>query len=277
MVTLDDRRASAAVARDGKGTAMQVSRAASLGGLMAVIAASGVLRAQVSPPYVPKQSDRPSAVEGDEAGFTPIFDGRTLKGWDGDPTYWRVENGALVGEITPATVVKSNTFIIWRGGQPKDFELKLEYRITPVGNSGINYRSVSVPDPVTPGNAFALRGYQFDIDGPKRYIGQNYEEKGRLFMAMRGQVTRVVGGRPPVVLAAIGDEAQLATLATDDWNAVHLIVRGNTLMHFLNGRLLSVTIDDDAPNRPADGLIGVQVHVGPPMKVEYRNIRLKTW
>jgi hypothetical protein len=255
---------------------MLVSRAAVAGGLVAVALAFAGVRAQ-QPAYVPKQSDRPSAVEGDEPGFVPIFDGQSLKGWDGDPTYWRVENGALVGEITPATVVKSNTFIIWRGGKPKDFDLKLDYRITPVGNSGINYRSVSVPDPVTPGNAFALRGYQFDIDGPKRYIGQNYEEKGRLFMAMRGQVTRVVGGRPPIVVASIGDEAQLATLATDDWNAVHLIVRGNTLMHFLNGRLLSMTIDDDAPNRPADGVIGVQVHVGPPMKVEYRSIRLKTW
>jgi hypothetical protein len=262
-----------------KGAAMQVCRTI-VGGLVAVVAVFVLRpvepRAQ-SAPYVPKQSDRPSPVEGDEAGFVPIFDGKSLAGWEGDPTFWRVENGALVGEITPATVVKSNTFIIWRGGKPKDFELKLDYRITAAGNSGINYRSVSVPDPVTPGNAFALRGYQFDIDGPRRYIGQNYEEKGRLFMAMRGQVTRVVGGRPPVVVASLGDEAQLATLATDDWNAVHLIVRGNTLMHALNGRLLSVTIDDDAPNRPADGVIGVQVHVGPPMKVEYRNIRLKTW
>ncbi len=254
---------------------MQVSRAAVAGALAAILASVAV--AAQSVPYVPKQSDRPAPADGDEAGFVPIFDGQSLKGWEGDPVYWRVENGAIVGEITPATIVKSNTFIIWRGGRPKDFELKLDYRITAAGNSGINYRSASVPDPVTPANAFALRGYQFDIDGPKRYIGQNYEEKGRLFMAMRGQVTRVVGGRPPVVVATIGDEAQLATLATDDWNAVHLIVRGNTLMHFLNGRLLSMTIDDDAPNRPADGLIGVQVHVGPPMKVEYRNIRLKTW
>ncbi len=100
---------------------------------------------------MPKQSDRPEAVAGDEPGFKPIFDGKTLAGWDGDPTYWRVENGALVGEITPATVIKSNTFIIWRGGKPKDFELKLDYRITPEGNSGINYRSVVVPDTVTPG------------------------------------------------------------------------------------------------------------------------------
>ena len=102
-------------------------------------------------PYAPKQSDRPTPVDGDEPGFNPIFDGKTLNGWEGDPKYWRVENGALVGEITPATVVKSNTFIIWRGGRPKDFELKLDYRITAAGNSGINYRSVSVPDPVTPG------------------------------------------------------------------------------------------------------------------------------
>ena len=90
-----------------------------------------------------------------------------------------MENGSLVGEITAETVIKSNTFIIRRGGRPKDFDLKLEYRITPEGNSGINYRSAVVPDPVTPGNRFALRGYQFDIDGRKRYSGNNYEEKGR--------------------------------------------------------------------------------------------------
>jgi hypothetical protein len=80
-----------------------------------------------------------------------------------------------------------------------------------------------------------------------------------------------------VVLSTIGDPAELAGVATDDWNAVHLIIRGNTLVHLLNGRLMSVTIDDDEANRPADGLLGVQVHVGPPMKVEYRNIRLKDW
>jgi hypothetical protein len=227
--------------------------------------------------YLPKQSDRPEPVTGDEPGFKPIFDGQSLAGWEGDAAYWRVENGSLVGEITPATVLKSNTFIIWQGGTPKDFELKLDYRISPEGNSGINYRSAVVPDPVTPGNRFAMRGYQFDLDGRKRYPGNNYEEKGRLFLAVRGQITRVVGGRPPVLLGTLGDTAELAALATDGWNAVHIIARGNTLTHMLNGRVMSVVIDDDAPNRPADGRIGVQVHVGPPMKVEYRNIRLKTW
>ena len=214
---------------------------------------------------------------GDEPGFQPIFDGKTLSGWEGDPKYWRVEDGVLVGEITPATVVKSNTFIIWRGGRPRDFELKLDYRITAAGNSGINYRSVVVPDPVTPDNKFAMRGYQFDLDGRKRYDGNNYEEKGRLFLAVRGQMSHVVGGRPPVVLSSFAASDDLASVSTADWNAAHIIVRANVLTHILNGRLMSVTIDDDAPNRKLDGLIGMQVHTGPPMKIEYRNIRLKRW
>jgi hypothetical protein len=244
--------------------------------LLALLAAATALSAQDAP-YVPKQSDRPEAIAGDEPGFQPIFDGKTLARWEGNPVYWRVENGALVGEILPSTVIKSNTFIIWRGGTVADFELKLDYRITEAGNSGINYRSVVVPDPVTPDNRFAMRGYQFDLDGRKRYDGNNYEEKGRLFLAVRGQMTRVVGGRPPIVLSSFGTSEELAAVSTADWNAAHLIVRGNTAMHMLNGRLMSVTIDDDAPNRRLDGLIGVQVHTGPPMKVEYRNIRLKRW
>jgi hypothetical protein len=227
-------------------------------------------------PYAPKQSDRPQPIVGDEPGFASIFDGRTLDGWKGNPTYWRVENGALVGEITPQTIVKSNTFIIWQGGKPKDFELKLEYRITALGNSGINYRSVVIPDPVTPANEFAMRGYQCDLDGRRQHVGNTYEEKGRLFLGLRGQLTRVVSGRPPVLVSQIGDNAELAKVATDDWNRVHLIIRGHTLIHIINNQVMSVVVDDDAPNRTSEGQIGMQVHVGPPMKVEYRNLRLKT-
>ena len=227
--------------------------------------------------YVPKQSDRPEAPSGDEAGFTPIFDGKTLKGWEGDPKYWSVENGALVGTITPETVIKSNTFVVYKGSTPKDFELKCEYRITQNGNSGINYRSAMVPDKVRPENQFAMRGYQCDIDGKNSYTGQNYEEKGRLFLALRGQMTRVVGGQKPVLLSNLGDGAELVKFISADWNAVHLIIRGNTLIHMINGHVMCVVIDDDAQGRMMQGLIGVQVHVGPPMKVEYKNFRLKTW
>jgi hypothetical protein len=228
----------------------------------------------MSAQYVPKQSDRPEPINGDEPGFRPIFDGNTLNGWEGDPKYWRAENGSLVGEITPETIIRSNTFIIWQGGSPKDFELKADYRITSGGNSGINYRSVVVPDTVTPSNKFAMRGYQADIDGKNIYTGQNYEEKGRLFLATRGQVTHVVGGRKPIVLSTLGDD--LAKFVTADWNSYHLIIRGNVLAHILNGHLMCVVIDDDAAGRRFEGLIGVQVHVGGPMKIEYRNFRLKT-
>jgi hypothetical protein len=244
--------------------------------LIAILASATLLSAQTTP-YAPKQSDRPEVLTGDEPGFQPIFDGKTLGGWEGNLAYWRVENGVLVGEITPATVIKSNTFIIWRGGSPTDFELKLDYRITEAGNSGINYRSVVVPDPVTPENKFAMRGYQFDLDGRKRYDGNNYEEKGRLFLAVRGQISHVVGGRAPIVLSSFATSDELATVPTADWNAAHLIVRGNMATHILNGRLMSITIDDDAPNRKLEGLIGMQVHTGPAMKIEYRNIRLKRW
>src|SRR5262245_11580371 len=130
---------------------------------------SAVLRAQ-TPAATP--------VPDPDAGFESIFDGVSLTGWDGDPKYWRVEEGAIVGEITPETIVQRNTFIIWRGGEPGDFELKLEYRISGSGNSGVNYRSIQLPDA-----PWSLAGYQADIDGegrdkiPYRWSGQNYEER----------------------------------------------------------------------------------------------------
>jgi hypothetical protein len=213
----------------------------------------------------------------EEAGFERIFDGKTLKGWDGDPKYWRVENGALVGEVTPETLLRQNSFIIWRGGVTRDFELKVEYRVSARGNSGINYRSIEVP-----GQPFAMRGYQADIDGPerdatgKRHTGQNYEERGRTFLARRGEAVHIAPGQKPEVIASLGDtEEMVSFIKSGDWNEYHLIVRGNVLIHVLNGHVMSMVIDDDAENRRFDGLLGVQVHVGPPMKIEYRNFRLK--
>ena len=243
--------------------------------LTSMIAAPCLPRLAGQGTFVPKQSDRPEPLKEDESGFFSIFDGKTLSGWEGDPKYWRVADGVMTGEITPETIIKSNTFIIWRGGAPADFELKVDYRITSGGNSGINYRSVVVPDKVTPENKYAMRGYQCDIDGQNRYSGNNYEEKGRLFLAERGQVTHVTGTRRPIVLSSLGDNKDLAGLIANDWNSIHLIVRGNVLMHLITGHAMSVVFDDDTAGRTMKGLIGVQVHVGGPMKVEYRNWRLK--
>jgi hypothetical protein len=233
-----------------------------------------VLKSQQLEPYVPKQSDRPEPAEGDEPGFRPIFDGKTLEGWEGDSKYWRASDGIMTGEITPETIIKSNTFIIWRGGEPENFELKVNYRITSGGNSGVNYRSVVVPDSVTPANRFAMRGYQCDIDGQNRYTGNNYEEKGRLFLSVRGELTHVTGTRRPTILSRLGDNQELASRINEGWNAVHIVARENLLIHNINGQLMSMVIDDD-PRRERKGLIGVQVHVGGPMKVEYRNWRIR--
>jgi len=232
------------------------------------------LHGDQSEPFVPKQSDRPQSLEGDEPGFRPIFDGKSLEGWEGDPKYWRAADGVMSGEITPETLVRSNTFLIWRGGAPEDFELKVDYRITSGGNSGVNYRSVVVPDPVTPSNRFAMRGYQCDIDGQNRYTGNNYEEKGRLFLAVRGQLTHVTGARLPVIISQLGENRELAQLIRDGWNSIHIVARGNVLTHSINGRVMAVVVDDD-PKRERKGLIGVQVHVGGPMRVDYRSWRIR--
>lgn len=218
--------------------------------------------------------------------FISIFDGKTLKNWKGDLTYWRVENGNMVGEVTPETILDRNTFIIWQGGQPDNFELKLEYRISETGNSGINYRSELIEE-----IPFALRGYQADIDGRNRHTGQNYEERKRTTLAYRGEKVRIenqekmVSLQPNIkknvwqireVVGSLGSTDSLKrNIKNNDWNQVHLVVKGNKLQHYVNNVLMSEVIDDDAVNRTFSGYLGVQVHVGPPMKVEYRKIQLK--
>ena len=217
------------------------------------------------------QDPFPKPLVGDESGFVSIFDGKTLTDWEGDSLYWHVENGAIVGEVTPETILKRNTFLIWRGGTANDFELKLEYKVSDQGNSGINYRSFEVA-----GVPFALKGYQFDIDGQGEWTGQNYEERGREFLALRGQIAKVDNQQKVFEVGKVGDKsALLSFIKKDDWNECHIIVRGNTLIHIINNQIMSVVIDDDTLNRKKDGLLGMQVHVGPPMKIEYRNIRLK--
>jgi Domain of Unknown Function (DUF1080) len=224
-----------------------------------------------------------------EKGFKSIFDGKTLNGWSGDTKYWRVENGNLVGEITPETLLKTNSFIVWEGGEPADFELKGDFNITEKGNSGINYRSVKLPDV-----PYAMRGYQADIDGANRYTGQNYEERGRTTLAYRGQITTIFPQTNPMSLdevrakvksnawtdlkvtgsLGVSDSLKLK-IKSQDWNTFHLIIKGNRLQHYVNDILMSDVTDNDLINGKSKGFLGVQVHVGPPMKVQYRNLRIK--
>ena len=233
--------------------------------------------------------DRPAAETDRDDGFVRIFDGKSLDNWQGDTTYWSVRDGVLIGQITPTTLLKNNSFIIWQGGTPGDFELKADFRITETGNSGIQYRSEKVEDVPN-----ALRGYQADIDGRNNYTGQNYEERGRTTLAYQGE-RAIVNTQPNAdqegslranvknnawtvreVTGSLGSQDSLRSLMkSNDWNTCHIIAKGNRLQHFINGVLISDVTDDDTVNRKLSGMLGVQVHVGPPMKVEYRDIRLK--
>ena len=203
--------------------------------------------------------------------FKPIFNGKNLDGWKGDSTIWRVENNSIVGEVTAERALKSNTFLIFDGMQPGDFEMKAEFRITTSGNSGIQYRSELVDS-----LPYTLKGYQADIDGNNVYTGQNYEERGRGFLAKRGENAVLETGKQPQITSMIASPDSLKSLIRQQgWNEIHIIAEGNRMRHLINGVLMSEVNDNDVNLRKGNGLIGFQAHTGPPMKVEYRNITLK--
>ena len=210
----------------------------------------------------------PATMPDDNAGFTPIFDGKSLQGWDGDPQFWRVQDGAIVGESTPTKVVKQNNFLIWRGGVLRDFELKLEFRMDGA-NSGIQYRSAELPDI----GKWVLKGYQADMDFTENYLGNVHDERGRGVMSRRGEVTRIVDGPTFKVVGTIGDSTLLrGVMNVTGWNQYHIIARGPVLLQFINGQLMSVAIDEDSKNAPAEGVLGFQMHTGPPFRIEFRNV-----
>lgn len=206
-----------------------------------------------------------------EKGFVQIFDGKTFKGWECDTAFWKISDGVVKGWETPEHQLKQNTFLIYTGSQPGDFELKVEYRISERGNSGIQYRSEKVP-----GLPYALKGYQADIDGANVYTGQNYEERGRGFLAMRGQSATLPIDGKPLITGSVGDPDSLkARIRKNDWNEIHLVVKGYHMKHYINGVLMSEALDNDTANRKSSGLLGFQLHVAPAMTIEFRNIRLK--
>lgn len=217
----------------------------------------------------------PQTEPDDTTGFVSIFDGKTLNGWDGDPRFWRVENGEIVGESTPENVVKQNNFLIWRGGTVRDFELKVEFRMNGA-NSGIQYRSTELPDV----GKWVVKGYQADIDFTQGYLGNVHDERGRaptgeghVVLSRRGEVTRIVEGPKYKVVGTIGDRTLLrGVMNVNGWNQYHIIARGPVLMQLINGQLMAVALDEDAKHFTAEGLLGFQMHVGPPFKIQYRNV-----
>ncbi|MEO6723452.1 MAG: DUF1080 domain-containing protein [Ferruginibacter sp.] len=217
-------------------------------------------------------SFQPAFSQTTKGKFVKIFDGKSFNGWEADTAFWKVKDGVAVGQVLPGQTIKTNTFLIWKGGEPADFEFKAQYRISPEGNSGVQYRSEAVKD-----IPFALKGYQADIDGANTYTGQNYEERGRGFLAMRGQKVILKTNEKPSVTdsTSLGGSDELKALIKSDWNDIRIVAKGNKMQHYINGVLMSEAIEEDTVKGKSSGLLGMQVHVMPKMKVEYREIYLK--
>jgi hypothetical protein len=210
------------------------------------------------------------AVAADEEGYQSLFDGKSLTGWDGNPEFWRVEDGTITGQTTAEKPTKGNTFIVWRGGDLGDFELKLQYKIIG-GNSGIQYRSFEVP-----GSRWVVGGYQADFDASRGYAGSIYGEKFRGMLASRGQKTVIGADHKPSVAGSVGDPKELqGQIKEEDWNDYEVSARGFQFTQKINGVLMAEMADDDTAQRRASGILALQLHAGPPMKVQFRNIQLK--
>jgi putative membrane-bound dehydrogenase-like protein len=210
----------------------------------------------------------PNFAADDEAGFVSLFDGKSLKGWDGNPEFWSVRDGVITGQTTAEKPTRGNTFLVYRPEQFDNFELQAEFRIVG-GNSGIQYRSKEV-------GKWVIGGYQADFDAAGQWAGTLYEEKGRGVLAKRGQKVEVpAGGKPKVVGETAAEKDIVAALKKEDWNSYSVIARGNHLVQTLNGITTVDLTDNDPEKRAAKGLIALQLHAGPPMTVQFRNLRIK--
>ena len=225
------------------------------------------------------------------AGFKSIFDGKTLAGWDGNKEVWTVRDGALTGQTTAEKGIKANTFLVYTGSQPANFELRLQFKLTAQNpdnraNSGVQYRS-KVMDSAT----FVVGGYQADIDSPFRYTGMLYEEKGRGILMTAGEKIRIGattevpdakkkdGKRKQTAVEKLPGATPTATIAAayklGEWNEMVITANGSQLRHTVNGVVTAEVTETDATLGAKSGVIALQLHTGPPMTVQFKNVRLK--
>jgi hypothetical protein len=204
----------------------------------------------------------------DTSGFKAIFDGSSLKGWEGAEGFWSVEDGAITGQFTEDNPLKSNTFLVWRGGKVGNFHLKLEFRLT-AGNSGIQYRSQEMDN-------FVVGGYQADIDFGKQWVGILYDERGRGILATRMQSVTIDDSGEKAVKTLPGEEAKfLEKYQPAEWNTYEIIAEGNQLKHVVNGITTVEVLDEQSAASESEGILAFQLHTGPPMKVQFKNVMLK--
>jgi len=206
-----------------------------------------------------------------DAAAVSLFDGKTLQGGSGLSANWSVQDGAITGENKADAPIAQNTFLVY--DKPvKDFELTLEFKIVG-GNSGIQYRSK-----VFDKDKFVVGGYQADIDANKRYMGINYEERGRGILAERGEIVALDAQGKKSRVGSTGDaDALLSQIKWEDWNRYKIVAKGKVLQHYVNDQLMSEVQDSESAKSAAEGVLALQLHAGPPMKVQFKNIMLKAY
>jgi hypothetical protein len=199
-------------------------------------------------------------------GFQAVFNGRDLTGWEGSPSYWSVEDGCLTGKADGT--LKFNRFIVWRGGTTRNFELRVKVWVSPTGNSGLQYRGTERPDL----GESVVTGYQCDVVANRPdYNGMLYEERGRRILAHTGEKVVIdPQGQPWVV-----GQFPLKEFKAGEWHDYRVLAEGNHQRHWIDGQPTVDVIDLDEKGRKLDGVLAVQVHVGPPMTIRYKDFHLK--
>ncbi len=197
-----------------------------------------------------------------------LFNGKDLNGWIGKSQFWRVENGSIVGETTKDNPTKGNTFLVWQDEQVEDFEFSCMVKFQG-NNSGVQYRSEAVGSL----KDCVLRGYQADLHPKQDFFGMLYGEKfgKRGIIAKRWQKVDARGDKEVKVLGSVGDKTELVDT---QWNKLGIVAVGNRLIHMVNG-VMTVDVTENHPEAIARGYLGLQLHGGAPMRVEFKDLRYR--
>lgn len=222
--------------------------------------------------------DAPSTVPAEPAQMKSLFNGTDLTGWDGDPRLWSVKDGVIHGETTAENVAQGNTFLIWKDGVLKDFDLRITFRCNATNNSGIQYRSKHIVDDKVR-NKWVVRGYQHELRNELKFPNTSsfiYDEGGkRGRICLVGEVVNWEADGKKVVKSGLMTEEEFGkTFKLDDWNDVAIIARGKRIQHYLNGKLILDFTDNHPEWALTEGVLALQLHAGKPMWAEFKNIRL---
>ncbi|GAB5405798.1 MAG: hypothetical protein Aurels2KO_40290 [Aureliella sp.] len=202
-----------------------------------------------------------------EDGFVSLCNGRNLNGWSGDPALWSVKDGAIVGKTDGS--LKANRFLTWKGSTIRNFDLRVKVKMSEGGNSGLQYRGKSRPEL----GLDIVSGYQCDVVPSKtQYDGMLYEERGRRIVARSTDKVVIDGSGQPWI---VGQLPKAETDSSQEWHEYRVLVEGNHHRHWIDGRMTAVLVDLDTQNRALEGVLAVQVHVGPAMQVQFKDFRIK--